>query len=158
MQAKLLLSQFLQGCWPEHLIFCLRHREQLKTGVNINFVLIATLRWRTHWMISSSLFGVGSLSAFPHGMMMIKEDKLILGTKEYCSNLFRLSLSVPSLIGIPCLKVIVNSGHERGIVASMLGTLTRQGNSFYVHQVFSHDNMVGSPGKLSYRKIIITKF
>lgn len=30
MQVKLRLPQFAQGCWPEHLIFCLRHLEQLR--------------------------------------------------------------------------------------------------------------------------------
>jgi hypothetical protein len=29
MQARLRLLQFVHGCWPEHLIFCLRHLEQL---------------------------------------------------------------------------------------------------------------------------------
>lgn len=36
MHVKFRLPQFEHGCWPEHLIFCLRHREQLIPDVNAN--------------------------------------------------------------------------------------------------------------------------
>lgn len=39
MQVRFRLPQFEQGCWPEHLIFCRRHREQ---AFDERFV---TFRW-----------------------------------------------------------------------------------------------------------------